>query len=125
MEPGDQQVTVSFALTPPDTSIGKFMVLCTTVGGKAIKSKKVGNPLAVIKGLTNGERYLFIVAVQDAARVRYDAPTMLSTIPGMQRPHSKRESWQKYSWRLSIATEIIDWMFGSFLHLRHANSAFI
>jgi len=82
VEPGDQQVTVSFELTPPDTSIGKFMVLCTTVGGKAIKSKKVGNPMAVVKGLTNGERYLFIVAVQDAARVRYDAPTTLSTIPG-------------------------------------------
>jgi hypothetical protein len=81
-EPGDEQVTVVFELTPPDASIGKYMVLCTTTTGKAIKSKKVGNPWAVIKGLTNGERYLFVVAVLDAARVRYDAPTTLSAVPG-------------------------------------------
>lgn len=43
-------------------------------------------PLVAIKGLTNGVRYLFVLAVIDAARNRYDAPSTLCAVPGTPPP---------------------------------------
>lgn len=31
-----------FEVSPPDAALSKYIVLCTTPSGKAIKSKKVG-----------------------------------------------------------------------------------
>jgi hypothetical protein len=40
-EAGHEQVCIRFEVSPPDAAVSKYMVLCTTASGKAIKSKKV------------------------------------------------------------------------------------